>query len=79
MLIGEFTNIEYLQRVVIHLYDLLDDISTADDIAKSNDILYRKLVDKIQQKKNDSGVRSLDGYILDIEPCNFEVKNNSRR
>jgi len=73
--ISEFTDMEYLQRVVIHLYDLLDDIDTADDMAKSNDVLYRQLVGKLQQQKTDSGISSPDGYCLKILPCEFHTKD----
>ncbi len=74
--ITEFTDVEYLQRVVIHLYDLLDDVDTADDMAKSDDAFYRGIVGRIQERKCESGVNSLDGYTLQIEPCDFKTKDD---
>lgn len=50
-------------RVATFLYSLLDDIDTASDIAKSNDELYRKLVEKIQSMKKHA-VAECDGYNL---------------
>jgi hypothetical protein len=72
--IKEFSDIKYLQRVVIHLYDLLDDIDTADDMAKDRDDAYRKIIQKLQAKKIDSGVSSPDGYGLAIEQIEFKTK-----
>lgn len=74
MNINDFQDVKYLRRAVIFLYDLLDDISTAGDAAKSNDQAYRKMVEKIQAKKNDCGVQSLNGYTLDIKPFKFQLK-----
>ena len=72
--VTEFNEINYLQRVVIHLYDLLDDIDTANDMAKNNNEAYRNIVSRIQQRKNDSGVSSPDGYGLCIEKKEFNIK-----
>lgn len=71
--VTEFNEIKYLQRVVIHLYNLLDDIDTADDMAKSNNEAYRTIVSKIQQRKTDSGVSSPDGYNLFIDKKDFTI------
>ena len=76
--LSEFTDVDYLRRVVIHLYDLLDDIDTADDMAKSNDGVYRQLVGRLQQQKADSGVSSPDGYCLDISPREFHTKDEKK-
>ena len=58
-----------------YLYTLLDDIDTISDIAKDNDKLYRKLVEKVQQKK--SLVADTDGYTLIFKPINQELLNNA--
>lgn len=71
----KFDDVKYLQRVVVHLYDILDDISSADDMCKSDDEFYRKVVGKLQKKKNDSGVESLDGYTISITPKKFLTKD----
>jgi len=76
--IAEFDDVEYLRRVVIHLYDLLDDIDTADDMAKSDDVAYRKIVGRLQAKKRNSGVSSPDGYCLHIERCEFQTKDERK-
>ena len=73
--IYEFVDVRYLQRVVVHLYELLDDIDTTDDMAKEHDSTYRKIVQKLQAKKNDSGVSSPDGYSLAIEKTEFKTKD----
>lgn len=46
--------------VAKYLYRLLDDIDTTGDVAKSNDKLYRKLVEQIHRKKHK--VATTDGY-----------------
>lgn len=76
--ISEFDDIDYLRRVVVHLYHLLDDIDTADDMAKSDDAAYRSIVGRLQQQKKDSGVHSPDGYCLQIEPCEFKTKDERK-
>lgn len=45
------------------LYQLLDDIDTADDMAKGNDAHYRAIVHSIQKRK-DRYAYSPDGYKL---------------
>ena len=52
-------------KVAQHLYSLLDDIDTAGDIAKSDDALYRSIVDRTQSKK-DVFVVSCDGYTVHL-------------
>jgi len=76
--VTEFNDIKYLQRVVVHLYDILDDIDTADDMAKSDDDSYRKIVQRLQTMKNDSGVSSLDGYSLFISKTDFQTKDERK-
>ena len=49
--------------VAQRLYALLDDIDTAGDIAKSDDKLYRGIVERTQAKKRDYVV-SCDGYAV---------------
>jgi len=68
--LDDCSDVERLRETVKHLYDLLDDIDTAGDMAKSNDAGYRKLVEQIQRRKNDNvgqwGGVSSDGYTLFI-------------
>lgn len=42
------------------LFQLLDDIDTASDMAKDDDVAYRKMVQNIQKKRFD--VATIDGY-----------------
>ena len=51
--------------VAQRLYALLDDIDTAGDIAKSDDKLYRGIVERTQAKKRDYVV-SCDGYTVTL-------------
>ena len=44
------------------LWQLLDDIDTASDIAKSNDIFYRKMVEAAQKRRHQ--IITSDGYRL---------------
>lgn len=47
------------------LYDILDDIDSANDMAKENDKSYRKTVHRLQKLKNEVG-RSLDGQTVEF-------------
>ena len=47
------------------LFGLLDDIDTADDIAKSDLAYYRDLVRNLASKRFDGGIKT-DGYTLDL-------------
>ena len=75
MKLNELNDVKYMQRSLEYLYDILDDISTADDMAKSDDHFYRKIVQRLQLKKNDTGICSLDGYGLDVEIKEFKTKS----
>lgn len=57
-----------------NLFDLLDDIDTADDVAKDNDVLYRRMTRALQAKRWDYA--TTDGYTLawkDKLPLKFEM------
>lgn len=56
------TNVDELQSLVRFLYDLLDWVDTADDIAKGNDARYRHLCQGYQQKRHER--ITSDGYAL---------------
>ena len=45
------------------LWDILDDIDTASDMAKENDAWYRKRVEVLQKKRWDTTITT-DGYKL---------------
>ena len=45
------------------LWDILDDIDTASDMAKENDTWYRKRVEALQKKRWDTMITT-DGYKL---------------
>ena len=49
------------------LWDILDDIDTASDIAKKNDSWYRKRVESLQKKRWDTMITT-DGYKLKDGP-----------
>jgi hypothetical protein len=51
------------EAVARWLYDVLDDIDTASDHAKGDDVKYRKTVERLQQLRHEVG-RSLDGYTV---------------
>ena len=51
-----------LRLMASMLWQLLDDIDTASDIAKSNDIFYRKMVEAVQKRRHQ--IITSDGYGL---------------
>ena len=53
------------EAAIKYLFRLLDDIDTADDMAKSNDVAYRTMVRKIQDLRWETGITT-DGYTLDL-------------
>ena len=57
------TTAKMYHEVAQRLYALLDDIDTAGDIAKGDDALYRKIVERTQSKKG-SFVISCDGQTV---------------
>ena len=61
-----------LRGLVTTLWDLLDDIDTASDIAKSDDKLYRGIVDQTQRKRWATGITS-DGYTLTLPVANDDT------
>lgn len=52
------------QRLAEFLWSIIDDIDTASDVAKGNNVLYRTIVEGIQGRRWKCGVRT-DGYTLD--------------
>lgn len=57
-----------MEAIARFLYQLLDDIDTADDLAKNNDALYRNLVRKAHKKRFE--VAETDGYDLKFHISN---------
>ncbi len=53
------------EKVIEYLWQIIDDIDTASDIAKSNDVAYRNMVEKLQKKRWKTGITS-DGHTLDL-------------
>ena len=53
------------EQIARDLYDLLDDIDTADDLAKSDDKLYRALVRQAHAKRFKYA--TTDGYTVDFK------------
>jgi len=45
------------------LWQIIDDIDTASDIAKGDNVLYRGQVERLQQKRWETGITT-DGYTL---------------
>lgn len=69
--------IEQLEGAVRYLFQLIDDIDTASDIAKHDDKLYRALVETIQAKRWSTGITT-DGYTLNLEALNAGRKEHDR-
>jgi hypothetical protein len=61
----QYKRIKELDATVRCLWDLIDDIDTASDIAKSDDIWYRKRIEALVDHRWATGVTT-DGYTLDL-------------
>ena len=53
------------KQIIEYLWQIIDDIDTASDIAKSNDISYRNMVEKLQKKRWNTKITT-NGYKLDL-------------
>ena len=53
------------KEIIEYLWQIIDDIDTASDIAKSNDAVYRNMVEKLQKKRWNTNITT-DGYKLDL-------------
>ena len=69
------TTAKMYHEVAQRLYALLDDIDTAGDLAKGDDALYRKIVERTQSKKgtfvmycDGQTVRLVDDTMLSAAP-----------
>jgi len=60
--------------IIEFLWQLLDDIDTVSDMVKSDDAAYRKMVEKIQKRRWETGI-DCDGYKLDINSALIEKTN----
>ena len=58
--LSKVTDPHLLQRLVVKLWNIIDSIDSASDVAKNNDDLYREIVHK-WQKKRHKYVKT-DGY-----------------
>lgn len=61
--IENLNDVKILHELVQNLWMLLDDIDTVGDMAKENNVAYRSLVEMIQVKRHNTGIKS-DGYNL---------------
>lgn len=59
------SDVERLEGVVRFLWQLLDNIDTADDMAKSDDAAYRRIAKAQQARRWESGITT-DGYTIDL-------------
>lgn len=60
------------EKAARFLFDLLDDIDTTSDMAKSNDVAYRAQVERIQRRRFEAAMT--DGYVVKFldEPGKLE-------
>ena len=58
--------------IIETLWDIIDDIDTVSDMVKSNDAAYRKHVERLQDRRWETGITT-DGYTLSI-PNEASVK-----
>lgn len=60
-LISECEDVEFLRKAVDELWQIIDDIDTMSDMAKSDDKFYRSRIEKYQQRRWKTGI-TCDGY-----------------
>ena len=62
------------ENMAKELWQLLDDIDTTDDVARSDDIAFRRKVRSISKRRNQH-MYSADGYNLVVTPECADVGN----
>lgn len=62
-----------LLNCIEFLWQIIDDIDTAGDLAKSDNLVFRQIVEKQQKRRWETGITS-DGYTLDFSGLN-DMKN----
>lgn len=62
--IAECDDVEFLRDAVEKLWQIVDDIDTLNDIARADDKLYRKLVEKKQSQRWEFTEIVSDGYYI---------------
>lgn len=60
----QITDVNLLQSLVEKLWNIIDDIDTFSDMAKSDDRLYRALVERKQAERWSKTPITTDGYVL---------------
>jgi hypothetical protein len=63
MLLSECNDVGLLKQAVQELWDIIDDIDTASDMAKDNDEFYRNRVHFLQKKRWATRITT-EGYEL---------------
>ncbi len=58
--------IKLLYATIEYLWQIIDDIDTMSDIAKNDDIGYRKKIEQLQNKRWKTGITS-NGYTLNYD------------
>ena len=61
------------RQIISFLWTLLDDIDTASDIAKSDDKMYKRLVERIQKRRWECGITT-NGQTLDLTSMKVPTK-----
>lgn len=59
------------KAIITKLWNIIDNIDTFGDMAKSDDKLFRAMVEREQKKRWDTGILC-DGYTLDIDAALIE-------
>lgn len=68
-------NEKELFEIIVKLWSIIDDIDTYGDMAKSDDKLYRSLVERKQRTRFETGITS-DGYSLFYKGIKIDSNNN---
>jgi hypothetical protein len=59
------STVDHLSACIKYLWQIIDDIDTAGDAARSDDAAFRRMVEKAQVRRWETGITS-DGYELDF-------------
>lgn len=65
------------QQALRFLFQLLDDIDTLDDVAKTNDEYYRAQVRKVVARRWETGIAT-DGYVLDLSAVEANAQTEAK-
>ena len=75
--LGTAERLTEAKKLIEQLWQIIDDIDTYGDMAKSDDKAFRALVERRQKDRWKTGITT-DGYILNLDEAIARVKGEAK-